>query len=85
MFENEVVFENEIKDIESNENLVEVTSLEYLRDNGETYVVKGLVETGNENQEMTLKKLIFISLWFRHQRSICSFSGRQKCFVLIWK
>ena len=59
MFENEVNFENEIRDIETNENLLEVTSLEYLKDNGETYVVKGLVETGKENQEMTLKKLIF--------------------------
>ncbi len=58
MFDNEKQFENEIKTIETNENLVEVSSLDYLKDNGETYLVKGLVETKNDNQDMTLKKLI---------------------------
>ena len=73
MFENEVNFENEIRDIESNENLLEVTSLEYLKDNGETYVVKGLVETGKEDQEMTLKKLIFKKLFTNGNETICTF------------
>jgi hypothetical protein len=73
MFENEVIFENEIKDIETNKNLVEVTSLEYLRDNGETYVVKGLVETKNENQEMTLKKLIFKKIFTNGNETSCAF------------
>lgn len=73
MFENEIIFENEIKDIETSENLVEVTSLEYLRDNGESYVVKGLVKTGKENQEMTLKKLIFKKLFTNGNETICTF------------
>ncbi|MBM3184906.1 MAG: hypothetical protein FJZ67_01280 [Bacteroidetes bacterium] len=73
MFENEIIFENEIKDIETNENLVEVTSLEYLRDNGETYVVKGLVDTKKENQEMTLKKLIFKKIVGNGNETNCTF------------
>ncbi len=73
MFENEIIFENEIKDIETNENLVEVTSLDYLRDNGESYVAKGLVEIGKENQEMTLKKLIFKKIFTNGNETTCTF------------
>jgi hypothetical protein len=61
MFEQEQEYENEIKSIESNKKLVEVTSLEYLSSKGETFLVKALVQ--NVNQEMTLKKLNFKQLY----------------------
>lgn len=73
LFKGEVLFEDEIKDIETNENLVEVTSLEYLKDNGDTYVLKGLVETKNENQEMILKKLIFKKIYTNGNETSCTF------------
>ena len=57
LFKNEGAFENEIKNIESDKNLIEVTSLEYLSNEGESFVVKGLVETKKEDQGMTIKKL----------------------------
>lgn len=80
MFDGEEQFENEIKNIETNEHLIEVTSLEYLRDNGDTYVVKGLVESRNENQEMTLKKLIFKKIVANGDETIYTFyyKGNQK-------
>jgi hypothetical protein len=71
MFEQEQEFENEIKSIESNKKLVEVTSLEYLSSKGETFLVKGLVQ--NANQEMTLKKLIFKQLYENGNEKTCSF------------
>lgn len=59
LFEGENLFENELSKIDSNSKLVEVTSLEYLSKEGESFVAKGLVEQKNGKQDMTLKKLSF--------------------------
>jgi hypothetical protein len=73
LFENEAIFENEIKNIDSNSNLTEVTSLEYLSRNGEIFLVQGLVETKNGTNEMTLKKLSFKKISNNGNETNCSF------------
>lgn len=73
MFENEEIFENEIKLINSDKKLTEVTSLEYLNNSGESFIVKGLVTIKNETQEMTLKKLTFKKISSNGNETTCDY------------
>jgi hypothetical protein len=73
MFEGENIFENEITKIEKNPKYIEVTSLDYLSNDGESFVAKGLVEPKNGYQNMTLKKLTFTQISKNGDETICSY------------
>jgi hypothetical protein len=73
LFDDEIAYENEIRNIDSDKRLTEVTSLEYLSGEGESFVVKGLVETKQDNQVMTLKKLTFKQVFKNGNESTCSY------------
>jgi hypothetical protein len=56
-FENEEAYENEVLKIDSDKSLLEVTSLEYLSNEGQSLVAKALVESKNDGKSMIIKKL----------------------------
>ena len=73
LFDDEIAYENEIRNIDSDKRLTEVTSLEYLSGEGKSFVVKGLVETKQDDQVMTLKKLTFKQVFKNGNESTCSY------------
>lgn len=73
LFKDEDAFENEIKSIETNNKLIEVSSLEYLSSEGDSYLVKGLVEVSKNKQNMTLRKLTFRKVSQNGNETICSY------------
>jgi hypothetical protein len=72
-FKDEVNYKNEIEKIDSDSKLIEVTSLEYINDNGESYVVKSLVSTKKDLNDLTIKKLIIKHTFTNGNETICSF------------
>ena len=64
-FKEEPIFEDEINSIENNSQLIEVSSLDYLRNDGKTFLVKGWVDENGG-----LKKLSFRSYNDKGEESI---------------
>ena len=67
-FKGESAYENEILKIETDKNLTEVTSLNYINSNGKPFIVKGFVDN-----QMNLRKLIYGNTYDNGNESIITF------------